>query len=600
MKKLMLAVAFASTLLFAGPQCFAQTSETPTYISLPRLTPELTAPTNCTSGDFYYDSALGKMVLCGTVGLNVPGSVSVNSLNNVQFADRFVGADACAKIVSAGAALPSTGGTINALGIKGAQSCSANPFTSLPIHTTILLGNISLSTAITLQIPSYINVIGTESGNGNTGTRFIYTGTGDLFLISTAQFSSLKNIYIDFTGNTSATAKAFHFTGSAFNLNTYNTLENIVIQGNLVSGQTGFLFDGTNNPTIFNHFSNVRIITMNHPISIAANQTEGNVWLGLQINGFWVNDSDAAITAAGANDNFLGVRCSDSAVTNLNKYGIFFPAGSTGANIFVGVVDIGDSANTNSFLLGGTGGSQGYENTVIGSAIPPTKVGTANFVQYLGSGGNGGVGGLTIFGSGFPQILATHSSGTSGGIRITQTGIGSWDIIDTPTTDTLNIQFGGGAAGLSTTTSGIMSLFGSAAALAINGATSGSTTIKPSPVASGTLTLPSATDTLVARATTDTLNNKTLGTWGTQAAGTHINQSAVSQDLAGTISLTAATSASHTFAGAFASAPACIITPTSSLGTTAWWVTTTTLAVTANVSVASTVTFNYVCIGNPN
>lgn len=42
------------------------------------------------------------------------------------------------------------------------------------------------------------------------------------------------------------------------------------------------------------------------------------------------------------------------------------------------------------------------------------------------------------------------------------------------------------------------------------GATSGSTILNASAVASGTLTLPAATDTLVGRATTDTLTNKTL------------------------------------------------------------------------------------------
>lgn len=42
------------------------------------------------------------------------------------------------------------------------------------------------------------------------------------------------------------------------------------------------------------------------------------------------------------------------------------------------------------------------------------------------------------------------------------------------------------------------------------GSTSGSTTVQASAVASGTLTLPAATDTLVGKATTDTLTNKTL------------------------------------------------------------------------------------------
>ena len=51
--------------------------------------------------------------------------------------------------------------------------------------------------------------------------------------------------------------------------------------------------------------------------------------------------------------------------------------------------------------------------------------------------------------------------------------------------------------------------------LALSGSSSGKTTINVAATASGTLTLPSATDTLVGKATTDTFTNKTFDTAGT-------------------------------------------------------------------------------------
>lgn len=82
--------------------------------------------------------------------------------------------------------------------------------------------------------------------------------------------------------------------------------------------------------------------------------------------------------------------------------------------------------------------------------------------------------------------------------------------------------------------------------------------------------------------------------------GGHLTQSAANGDLAGTIAISAATSASHTFSTAYSSAPACVASPTSNPGSATWWVTTSTTAVTVNLSASATLTFNYVCAGNPN
>lgn len=56
---------------------------------------------------------------------------------------------------------------------------------------------------------------------------------------------------------------------------------------------------------------------------------------------------------------------------------------------------------------------------------------------------------------------------------------------------------------------------GNVGKLAVAGTTSGSTILNASAIASGTLTLPAATDTLVGKATTDVLTNKTFDTAGT-------------------------------------------------------------------------------------
>jgi hypothetical protein len=82
------------------------------------------------------------------------------------------------------------------------------------------------------------------------------------------------------------------------------------------------------------------------------------------------------------------------------------------------------------------------------------------------------------------------------------------------------------------------------------GATSGTTKLAASATASGTLTLPAATDQLVARATTDTLTNKTYDTAGTgnvfkingtQITGTGGSTATVTSDIAsGTAAMTTA------------------------------------------------------------
>jgi hypothetical protein len=62
-------------------------------------------------------------------------------INNIHYANAYPGADACAKIANAMAALPGTGGTVDARGLQGPQSCAADPFSGITTaNITLLLG----------------------------------------------------------------------------------------------------------------------------------------------------------------------------------------------------------------------------------------------------------------------------------------------------------------------------------------------------------------------------------------------------------------------------------------------------------------------------
>ncbi len=112
------------------------------------------------------------------------------NLNNVMFANSFAGANAGAKIAAAITALPVTGGTVDARGLEGAQTISANlTLGSATKPVTLLLGaaTYTLTTAtIILQDGSAIIGMGgmsRDAGKGTTiqrtaGTTTMISATG--------------------------------------------------------------------------------------------------------------------------------------------------------------------------------------------------------------------------------------------------------------------------------------------------------------------------------------------------------------------------------------------------------------------------------------
>jgi hypothetical protein len=88
-----------------------------------------------------------------------------------------------------------------------------------------------------------------------------------------------------------------------------------------------------------------------------------------------------------------------------------------------------------------------------------------------------------------------------------------------------------------------------------------------------------------------------------------LQTNAASNDLAGTITINATSSASHTFSGSGYSTapPVCVATPIADPTVSAvptWWVSSTLTTVTVHthsvLGAGNSLIFNYVCIGNPN
>jgi hypothetical protein len=87
----------------------------------------------------------------------VPASIVTKNISDVRFADAFDGADYCAKVVAAIADLPNTGGTVDARGLEGAQTCAANPLgVSKPVK--LIIGASTITTSATWALGSNVTI----------------------------------------------------------------------------------------------------------------------------------------------------------------------------------------------------------------------------------------------------------------------------------------------------------------------------------------------------------------------------------------------------------------------------------------------------------
>lgn len=146
---------------------------------------------------------------------NLSDSQSVGILevdNQIRIATRYPGADASIKIANAIAALPASGGIVDARGFTGNQVMSISPFDELSTpdkQVTILFGpaHFRVQTTLTVRAAAGVKISGyglpTFGGYVNAGTEFVWDGGngGTVLLLDRVRDSIFENFSI-IPGNT--------------------------------------------------------------------------------------------------------------------------------------------------------------------------------------------------------------------------------------------------------------------------------------------------------------------------------------------------------------------------------------------------------------
>lgn len=280
-----------------------------------------------------------------------------------------------------------------------------------------------------------------------------------------------------------------------------------------VSAQSGVPLFATGVPTFIGTTGSGNFVQATSPtITTPTISTSATIAAGAD------NTSFETITGAGGNERYIASTDAGGNVHLRSQNSLTLSLGVNTSDVFT----VGATGAT--LIQALTYGGVTLSNAVTGTG--PMVLGTSPSLTtpVIGSGG------LTMTGTTSGTQVLRGPSAASGTIT---TPAGTYSLVGDTLTQTLS----------SKTLSGPIV---TSAGVTINGATSGTTVLAASATASGTLTLPAATDTLVGKATTDTLSNKTLVSpaLGTPASGTLTNCTGL--PLAGL-----ATQAAYTIVGNF-------------------------------------------------
>src|SRR6266403_821481 len=170
----------------------------------------------------YLFTGTGPINLVGFTSLSTAsiGTTSVKSLNTIQYADQFAGADWGLQIQNAVNALllvSSTGGVVDARGINSpSTTASVDPLVGITVPVTILLGTGVYNTNVGLTLPA-------------NGQRYIGNGARDTRVTAGASFPSATSLFT--IGGAGVVVFSSYITGMSVNANGKTTSTALTLIG---------------------------------------------------------------------------------------------------------------------------------------------------------------------------------------------------------------------------------------------------------------------------------------------------------------------------------------------------------------------------------
>jgi hypothetical protein len=293
-------------------------------------------------------SRLQKLILVLLLPLSAAAQSNpvVKSLNKIQFADQFAGADACIQIQNAIAALPVNGGEVDARGFLGFLNCSVNPFGNIQMHPgesvhLYLAAGATFTTSAQWVIPLGSVVTGGGSTPGG--------GRGTTLIASSAFPINTPIVYL---GDFSAAEGAL--------------IENITIDCNHIAGSIGIFSDrvqelgGVRNVSVINYRTTGIVMIDQFDLSHSGGSPENFILDELQLGGDAGSNCIKVRVGVGGQRGGGRVTCSSSLVETFSlvcSSGVVTatfipPAGTSAINTIPNGASIGVESGPNISLDG--------------------------------------------------------------------------------------------------------------------------------------------------------------------------------------------------------------------------------------------------------